>query len=102
MTERKKRVRVAVKPIVTDELLDLFRKAWPADRELSNAIMARRELPREKHFALIEAVRVFNIAAGTPLWERFGPLHPRATGDMGALQDALVAKLTGPELKAWG
>jgi hypothetical protein len=53
----------------------------------------------EQHNEALAAVHAFDKAAGVPLWERFSPLHPRATDH--ELQAALVAKLTEAEQKAW-
>lgn len=96
MRRAKNRAR---KVTVTPALVDLFRKAWPANRAHMNAIRNRKELPRAELTELIDAVQAFDIATDVPLWERFSPLHPRATDR--ALQTALVDRLPFSERKAW-
>ena len=39
----------------------------------------RRQAKQEERLAALAAVSAFNVAAAVPLWERFSPLHPRAT-----------------------
>ncbi len=53
----------------------------------------------EERLAALAAIHAFNVAADVPLWERFSPLHPRATD--AELQSALLAKLPPAELAAW-
>jgi hypothetical protein len=49
----------------------------------------------------LAAVHAFNNAAGVALWEH-SPLTPHVTeGPLRVLQEALLAKLTDAEAKAW-
>ena len=83
---------------ITDQLVDLFRKALPAERLLSSG----KKLTLEQHKAALAAIHAFHRAADVPLWERFSPLHPQASGAMRELQIELLAKIDGsPEEKAW-
>jgi hypothetical protein len=84
---------------VTDELVDLFRKAMPAHQALFQQIITGKQMSDEKDKAARAACAAFNAAAGVMPWEH-SPLSPRANGP-GPLQSALVAKLNGVELKAW-
>lgn len=82
------------KVVANDQLVDLFRKALPAERWLRSG----KRLTLEQHKAALAAIHALHDAAGVRLWEH-GPLSPRATD--GALQSALLAKLPAAELKAW-
>src|SRR5262245_38780410 len=88
---RKPRSR-ARKVTITDELVDLFRKAIAAERVM-------RGRPSLKQYeAALRDYHAFNRAAGLKPWER-GPTWPRP--DNIALQEALLAKLNEAKVKAW-
>src|SRR5262245_4462377 len=102
MTARKKRVRVAVKEIVTDELVKLFRAALPADRALDrDRDRAKPLMTVEQTREALAAISAFQRASGHQLWERHSALSPDASGEVKAMQDELIARLPDAEAKAW-
>src|SRR5262245_58949297 len=86
---------------VTPELVRLFREALAADEALrqDSGRAKRRRMTPEEHNEALAVIHAFHQAANHPLWERFSPLHPRASDH--ALQEALLAQLSAEELKTW-
>ena len=82
------------KIVANDQLVDLFRKGLAGEQALR-----RGKLTLDQDKAALAAIHAFHRAADVPLWERFSPLHPRATD--AELQSALLAKLPPAELAAW-
>jgi hypothetical protein len=73
---RKPRSRVR-KVVVSDELVELFRKAVPAKQAIWRDVCRdRRLLSDEQHLEALNAVHAFDRAAGRMPWE-FSALHPR-------------------------
>jgi hypothetical protein len=94
-----KRPRSRVRKItVTDELVELFRKAMPAHQAHWRSIVTVKDLPYEEHSAAIDAFQAFNLAAGVKPWEH-SPLSART--DMPGLRAALLARCSDEEVKAW-
>jgi hypothetical protein len=86
------------KLFVTDELVELFRKAIPAEQALWREVVTGKEvMTEEQRSAARAAVYAFDRATDRKPWEH-SPLSPRANGP---LQSALLAKLNGVEAKAW-
>ena len=82
---------------IGDHSCRLFRKAITAE-----LVLRGKAMPIEEHKAALAVYHAFLNASGHKLWERFSPLHPRATGEMQVLQAELLARIDGsPEAKAW-
>ena len=87
MTERTKRKRTVVKSEITDELVELFRRAVVARKAYRKGGMSAEECA-----ACRETIYAFHRAVGHKPWDRDDPLNTDAGGP-GSLGAALLAEI---------